>query len=118
MWHHRVHGRPASGYSRRGSTRTVTSAPIGSGQFGLLGEVEAAHQRAKDLLTEHREHLGTISEVLVKRETIEKEEFEGLLAGKTEEEVFGSEAPPPPGPPVPGEPAMVAMVAALREDLA
>jgi hypothetical protein len=34
--------------------------------------VESAHQRAKDLLTEHRESLGTISEVLVKRETIEK----------------------------------------------
>jgi cell division protease FtsH len=67
--------------------------------------VEAAHQRAKDLLTEHRESLGTISEILVKRETIEKEEFEALLAGKSEEEVFGSEAPPPSGPPVPGEPA-------------
>jgi cell division protease FtsH len=66
--------------------------------------VEAAHQRAKDLLTEYRGELGTISEILVKRETIEKEEFEGLLAGKTEEEVFGSEAPPA-GPPIPGEPA-------------
>ena len=74
--------------------------------------VEAAHQRAKDLLTEHRDELGTISEILVKRETIEKEEFEGLLAGKTEEEVFGSEAPPP-GSPIPGEPALVA---ALEED--
>jgi cell division protease FtsH len=66
--------------------------------------VESAHQRAKDLLTEYRESLGTISEILVKRETIEKEEFEALLAGKSEEEVFGAEAPPPPGPPVPGEP--------------
>ena len=66
--------------------------------------VEAAHQRAKDLLTEYREELGTISEILVKRETIEKEEFEGLLAGKTEDEIFGSEAPPP-GSPIPGEPA-------------
>ena len=66
--------------------------------------VEAAHQRAKDILTEHRDALETISEILVKRETIEKEEFEALLAGKTEEEVFGSEAPPP-GSPIPGEPA-------------
>jgi cell division protease FtsH len=65
--------------------------------------VESAHQRAKDLLTEHRESLGTISEILVKRETIEKEEFEALLAGNGEEDVFGSETPP--GPPVPGEPA-------------
>ena len=70
--------------------------------------VEAAHQRAKDLLTEYRDSLGTISEILVKRETIEKEEFEGLLAGKTEEEVFGSEAPPParpsPASPLPSAP--------------
>jgi cell division protease FtsH len=67
--------------------------------------VESAHQRAQTLLTEYRESLGTISEILVKRETIEKEQFEGLLAGKTEAEVFGSEAPPPGPPPVPGEPA-------------
>ncbi|MEA2392678.1 MAG: cell division protease FtsH, partial [Solirubrobacteraceae bacterium] len=67
--------------------------------------VEAAHQRAKDLLTEYREALGTISQVLLKRETIEKEEFEALLAGQTEEEIFGTEAPPPPGTPVPGESA-------------
>ena len=69
--------------------------------------VEAAHQRAKDLLTEHRDALGTISEILVKRETIEKEEFEALLAGKTEQEVFGSDQPasPPdaPGTPQPAE---------------
>jgi cell division protease FtsH len=67
--------------------------------------VESAHQRAQALLTEYRESLGTISEILVKRETIEKEQFEALLAGQTETEVFGSEAPPPGPPPVPGEPA-------------
>ena len=65
---------------------------------------ESAHQRAKDILGEHQEKLVTISEILVKRETIEKEEFAALLAGKTEDEVFGSEAPPP-GSPIPGEPA-------------
>jgi cell division protease FtsH len=53
--------------------------------------VESAHQRAKDILTEHRERLTTISEVLLKRETIEKEEFLGLIAGKSEEEVFGAD---------------------------
>jgi cell division protease FtsH len=73
--------------------------------------VESAHQRAKDILTEHRQSLETISEVLVKRETIEKDEFEALLAGKAEEEVFGSEEPPsvPPLPaadePAPERPA-------------
>ena len=45
-----------------------------------------------------------ISEILVKRETIEKEEFEALLAGKTEEEVFGPDQPPAP-PSLPGETA-------------
>jgi cell division protease FtsH len=65
--------------------------------------VEGAHQSAKDLLTEHRESLHVISEILVKRETIEKEHFEALLAGKTEEEVFGPDQPTTP-PQVPGAP--------------
>ena len=34
-----------------------------------------------------------ISELLLKRETIEAEEFEALLAGKSEEEVFGIDEP-------------------------
>ncbi len=68
--------------------------------------IESAHQRAKDLLAAHRERLETISEILVKRETIEADEFVALLANKTEEEVFGSEEPPaldPPAPPAPAD---------------
>ena len=61
--------------------------------------VESAHQQAKDILTEHREMLTTISEILLKRETIEREEFEALLAGKTEEEVFGPDDTPAGGTP-------------------
>jgi cell division protease FtsH len=53
--------------------------------------VESAHQQAKDILTDHRESLERISQILVKRETIEREEFEALLSGKTEQEVFGPE---------------------------
>jgi cell division protease FtsH len=67
--------------------------------------VEASHQRAKDILTEHREALGNISEILVKRETIEKEEFAALLDGKSEKEVWGSEEKPPPEIPAPPAPA-------------
>src|SRR5207244_818145 len=67
--------------------------------------VEASHQRAKDIITEHRKSLGNISEILVKRETIEKEEFEALLAGKSEKEVWGSEETPPPEVPVPPAPS-------------
>jgi cell division protease FtsH len=63
--------------------------------------VETAHQSAKDILTERRESLATISEILIKRETIEREQFEALLEGQTEEDVFGAEAPPPPEVPLP-----------------
>jgi cell division protease FtsH len=68
--------------------------------------VEAAHVQAKTILTEKRESLGKLSEILIKRETIEKEQFEALLDGRSEEEVFGSEAPAPPEvPSVTGTPA-------------
>jgi cell division protease FtsH len=67
--------------------------------------IESAHQRARDLLAEHRERLEVISEILVKRETIEADEFEALLAYKTEAEVFGSEEPPALDPPAPPSPA-------------
>ena len=56
--------------------------------------VEAAHQVAKDVLLEHRQALTTISELLLQRETIESQEFEALLAGKSPEEVFGPEETP------------------------
>jgi cell division protease FtsH len=65
--------------------------------------VEAAHQRAKEILTEHNSDLTKISEILVKRETIEKEEFLALLDGKGEREVFGAEEPALPAPPAPAE---------------
>jgi cell division protease FtsH len=61
--------------------------------------VEGAHQVARDILEEHRTHLESISELLLKRETIEASEFEALLEGKTEAEIWGSEADLPPGPP-------------------
>jgi cell division protease FtsH len=63
--------------------------------------VEAAHVQAKNLLSQHRASLEKLSEILVKRETIEKEQFEALLSGQTEEQVFGAEAPPAPEPPIP-----------------
>ncbi|MHB8168251.1 MAG: ATP-dependent zinc metalloprotease FtsH [Thermoleophilia bacterium] len=50
--------------------------------------IENSHQRAKDILTDHREQLDKITNILVERETLEKEEFESLLAGKSETEVF------------------------------
>ena len=65
--------------------------------------VEEAHQTSKDILSEHREQLDTISKILLERETIEADEFIALLEGKPEEEVFADEeeeAKPPEAPPV------------------
>jgi cell division protease FtsH len=59
--------------------------------------VEEAHQTAKEVLSDRRTDLERLSKVLLERETIEREEFEQLLAGKTEAEVFGA----PPAPPEP-----------------
>jgi cell division protease FtsH len=67
--------------------------------------VEAAHVQAKDILSRYRGSLEKLSEILVKRETIEKTEFEALLDGQTEQEVFGAEAPPPPQVPIPPAPS-------------
>jgi cell division protease FtsH len=62
--------------------------------------VESAHQRARDILVEHRDALDTISEILVRRETIEKTEFDALIEGTPESEVFPEEAPPAPPTPL------------------
>ncbi|MCL6106239.1 MAG: ATP-dependent zinc metalloprotease FtsH, partial [Actinobacteria bacterium] len=50
--------------------------------------IEDAHERAKDILVSHRGQLDTITHILVERETLEKEEFDQLLEGKSEAEVF------------------------------
>ncbi len=64
--------------------------------------VEEAHQTSKDILSEHREQLDTISRILLERETIEADEFIALLEGKPEDEIFADEeeAKPPEAPPV------------------
>jgi cell division protease FtsH len=63
--------------------------------------VEEAHQAAKDILSDHRKQLDTISKILLERETIEAEQFVALLEGKSEDEVFSDdeeEAKPPEAP--------------------
>jgi cell division protease FtsH len=64
--------------------------------------IEGAHQRAKSILSEHRDSLDSMSKVLVKRETIEKAQFEALVDGKSEFDVFGPDEPATPElPPTP-----------------
>jgi cell division protease FtsH len=68
--------------------------------------VEEAHQVARDILTSHRSALDTTAEILLRRETIEADQFERLLAGESEAAVFGpDEEPrseePPQAPPQP-----------------
>jgi cell division protease FtsH len=66
--------------------------------------VEEAHQLARTILEEHRDNLEKTSEILLKRETIERDEFIGLLDGKSEAEVFGPDEPIVPQPLEPGGP--------------
>ncbi len=68
--------------------------------------IEGAHQRARAILTEHRERLDAISDILVRRETIEKHQFEGLLQGKTEADLFAGDAVAAEPAAVPAGPAL------------
>jgi cell division protease FtsH len=66
--------------------------------------IEGAHERARAILGDKREQLDRISQILLRRETIEKEQFEKLLDGATEADVFGPDEPDAPaltpGPPI------------------
>jgi cell division protease FtsH len=61
--------------------------------------VEDAHQTAKDILEDKREALDRISKILLERETVDAEEFVGLLEGRPEEEVFGTDEEEGPAQP-------------------
>jgi len=50
--------------------------------------VDEAYDTAARLLNEHREELDKISLLLIDKETIDREEFEALVAGEDPEEVF------------------------------
>ena len=66
--------------------------------------VEEAHQVAREILESHRADLDLTSEILLRRETIEREQFIALLDGKAEEEVFGPDEPVVPQPGLPAGP--------------
>jgi cell division protease FtsH len=58
--------------------------------------IEEAHALAVKVLEEHINELHRISAILIERETIDKDQFERLLAGAPEDEVFAEEAPEEP----------------------
>ncbi len=50
--------------------------------------IEEAHDRARKVLAEHLDELHKLSELLIERETIDKDQFERLLAGESPDTVF------------------------------
>jgi cell division protease FtsH len=53
--------------------------------------IEDGHDSARKVLEEHMDDLHRISAILIERETIDKDQFERLLAGELEESVFAEE---------------------------
>jgi cell division protease FtsH len=63
--------------------------------------IEEAHSTAHQVLRDHMDDLHRLSAILIERETIDKDQFERLLAGETEADVFPEEpaaAEPEPEP--------------------
>jgi cell division protease FtsH len=60
--------------------------------------IEEAHATAHRTLREHMEELHKLSAILIERETIDKDQFERLLAGEAVESVFPEEEPAQPEP--------------------
>jgi cell division protease FtsH len=63
--------------------------------------IEDAHEKAARVLTDHMDVLHLISAILIERETIDRDQFERLLAGEAEESVFPDEAQGEGGGPEP-----------------
>jgi cell division protease FtsH len=61
--------------------------------------IEEAHDRAHQVLREHMDVLHQLSAILIERETIDKDQFERLLAGEPEDQVFREEESPAAQPP-------------------
>jgi cell division protease FtsH len=60
--------------------------------------IEEAHELALSVLREHMEELHRISQILIERETIDRDQFERLTAGEDEATVFPEEKPAPAAP--------------------
>jgi cell division protease FtsH len=56
--------------------------------------IEEAHELAVSTLKTHMDELHRVSGILIERETIDKDQFERLLAGEDESSVFPDEGKP------------------------
>ena len=65
--------------------------------------IEEAHEQALTVLREHMDDLHKVSAILIERETIDRDQFERLLAGEDEGTVFPDETPAQPDTPQPQE---------------
>jgi cell division protease FtsH len=66
--------------------------------------IEESHDVAISVLREHMDELHLLSGILIERETIDKDQFERLLAGETEASVFPEEEKQAEEPPAVVEP--------------
>ena len=57
--------------------------------------IEEGHDIARKMLLEHIDDLHRISQILIERETIDKDQFIRLLAGEQEDDVFPAAEPEP-----------------------
>ena len=60
--------------------------------------IEESHSRAVEVLKEHMDELHQITELLIERETIDKDQFERLIAGESPDSVFVDPEPAKPEP--------------------
>jgi len=73
-------------YSRRSRARSTDE---------IRRVIEEAHMTATEVLKTHSDRVHRISLILIERETIDKDQFERLLAGEDEESVFEEKTPAP-----------------------
>src|SRR5258708_21298125 len=65
---------------------------------GIRRVIEESHERGLSVLREHMDDLHKITMILIERETIDRDQFERLLAGEDESGLFPEETPVPESP--------------------
>ena len=115
----RVLGATTASPSSAATWATSPTTPTRSPARSTTRSAASSRRRTRPLrvLREHMDELHQLSGILIERETIDRDQFERLLAGEAEESVFPEEVPepaearrgPPKGPapkpkprPVPG----------------